>query len=292
MKVGKTSLVSKFNKVLILAFEAGYNALHNVHVQPIKTWGDWKSVVRQFCTKKEIQERFETVAIDTVDQAWSLCVKYICNQNGIEKLGDLPYGQGYDLAKSEFEQPLRDLAFSGVGISFISHSTEKTFKNEKGEDYTQIVPALPSRPYDIVNKMVDIIGYIREVKSEKGSNRYIFLRGDDRFLAGSRYSYIKPRIDLSYDALVDALYEAIDEEVKMSGIPSTEEKNEFYKKTFSFYMTEARELWNSAVKQNKNQEILKILETTFGKPTKFSEITEEQEDLLIKVISEIKELLS
>ena len=47
------------------------------------------------------------------------------------------------MAKKEFSGTFRDLAYSGYGLIFISHSAEKTFKNEKGEEYTEIVPALP-----------------------------------------------------------------------------------------------------------------------------------------------------
>ena len=43
--VGKTTLASKFEKVLIASFEPGTNALNNVYVQPVKTWQDWRQMV-------------------------------------------------------------------------------------------------------------------------------------------------------------------------------------------------------------------------------------------------------
>lgn len=95
-----------------------------------------------------------------------MCVKQICSDNGVEALDEIPWGRGYDLAKKEFQNSFRELAYAGYGLVFISHSTEKTYKNERGEEYQQIVPALPNRPFDIVNKMVDIIAYIREIPVE------------------------------------------------------------------------------------------------------------------------------
>ena len=62
------------------------------------------------------------------------------------------------MAKKEFRDTFKELAFMGYGLVFVSHSDEKVFKDEKGEEYTQICPALPKRPYDVINKMVDIIG--------------------------------------------------------------------------------------------------------------------------------------
>ena len=245
--VGKTSLASEFKNVLIAGFEMGTNALNNVYVQPIKTWKDWRDMVKQLCTKDALKDKFDSIAIDTADFAWDLCVKWICSQNGVEKLGDIPWGGGYDLAKKEYTQTFRDLTYSGYGLVFISHSTEKVYKNEKGEDYTQIVPALPNRPFDIVNKMVDIIAYIREIPVEIGdkieNKRYMFLRGDQRFLAKSRFKYIKPRIELSYQGLVDAIFEAIDEEVAHTGGTASNEENPYTKQNFEEIMEDAKQLW-------------------------------------------------
>ena len=144
--VGKTSLAAQFPRVLIAGFEMGTNALNNVYVQPVKGWNDWKTMVGQLIRKNELKEKFECIAIDTADSAWDLCVKYICGQEGVEKLGDIPWGQGYDMAKKEYQSTFRDLTFAGYGLIFISHSTEKTLKDEKGEEYQQIAPALPQRP--------------------------------------------------------------------------------------------------------------------------------------------------
>lgn len=273
----------------------GTNALNNVYVQPIKTWKDWRDMVKQLCTKDALKDKFDSIAIDTADFAWDLCVKWICSQNGVEKLGDIPWGGGYDLAKKEYTQTFRDLTYSGYGLVFISHSTEKVYKNEKGEDYTQIVPALPNRPFDIVNKMVDIIAYIREIPVEIGdkieNKRYMFLRGDQRFLAKSRFKYIKPRIELSYQGLVDAIFEAIDEEVAHTGGTASNEENPYTKQNFEEIMEDAKQLWGQVVQNNKTEQALAILEEEFGKPTRFSEILPEQTKELNAALIKIRDLV-
>ena len=293
--VGKTSLASEFKNVLIAGFEMGTNALNNVYVQPIKTWKDWRDMVKQLCTKDALKDKFDSIAIDTADFAWDLCVKWIGSQNGVEKLVDIPWGGGYDLAKKEYTQTFRDLTYSGYGLVFISHSTEKVYKNEKGEDYTQIVPALPNRPFDIVNKMVDIIAYIREIPVEIGdkieNKRYMFLRGDQRFLAKSRFKYIKPRIELSYQGLVDAIFEAIDEEVAHTGGTASNEENPYTKQNFEEIMEDAKQLWGQVVQNNKTEQALAILEEEFGKPTRFSEILPEQTKELNAALIKIRDLV-
>ena len=295
--VGKTSLAAQFEKVLIMGFEPGTNALNNVYVAPMKTWKDWKDAVRDLCRDPELQEKYHTIAVDTTDEAWNLCAKYVCTQNGVKNLSDVGYGKLYAEAEKEFSQPLRDLAYSGYGIVFIGHPTEKEFTNDKGEKYTQIVPALSNKPFNIVNKMVDIIGYIREVSVGEDDNakrqRFIFLRDEvgDRFLVKSRYRYITSAIPLNYDKLVDAIYTAIEKECANSGGAAVETPNPYTKLDFDELMGEARMLWGEVIQKEKGTEASLILEQIFGKPTKFSEILPEEVNKLNQSLIEIRNIL-
>ena len=79
-KIGKTTLAAQFPRNLLLAFEPGYNALNNKMVQPITKWGEFKTVLKQL-EKPEVQEKFDTITIDTADIAWDYCEKYICASN-------------------------------------------------------------------------------------------------------------------------------------------------------------------------------------------------------------------
>ena len=294
---GKTTLASKFDNVLIAGFECGTNALNNVYVQPVKTWDDWKSMVSQLQRKPELKAKFESVSIDTCDEAWLLCTKWICTQNGVEKLGDIPYGGGYDQAKKEFAKTFRDLVFAGYGLIFISHASEKTFKDDHGKEFTKIVPALQNRPFDVVNKMVDLIAYIREINVGTDElpqrKRFMFFRDTvgDRFLCKSRYKYIVPQVELEYHSLVNAIYKAIDEEVAHSGGESSDIENPYYTKSFDELMEEAKELWTKVVDINKVQEAAAILEKEFGEPKKFSEILPEQIDKLSEVLFKMQDIL-
>lgn len=141
--------------------------------------------------------------------------------------------------------------------------------------------------------MVDVIGYIREIKDEASGERkrFIFFRGDDRFFAKSRFKYITPRVEFSYENIVNAIFDAIDEEVKHSGGEASDEVNPYVVKTFDDLINEAKELWGAVVQNEKTKEASEILENEFGKPTKFSEILPEQIDGLQNVLIRIKEML-
>ena len=298
MKIGKTTLLTKFPKSLILEFETGTNALNNAYVQPISKWTEAKAVLREL-RKEPVKEKFYTVCVDTADVAWSLCEKYICQQSEVQKIGDIPYGKGYAMCKQEFEEYFREIAMLGYGIIFTSHSTEKSMKDEKGNDYISLAPALPQRPYDIINKMVDIIGYIRSIKNyDTGEQKtFLFLRGDDRFVAGSRFKFIEPRVEFSYEALRDAICDAVDKQVELDGTgKATEDYNNFYQpaqeRTYEEIKAEAEKLWTELVIEPNNaamaDKILLIVEKIFKKKIKLSEITEAQKDLFELVVAEMK----
>lgn len=291
--MGKTTLGSQFPKSLICGFEQGTNGLNNIYVQPEKTWNDWKLTVSQLCKKPQLKEKFETIVIDTVDEAWELCVKKVCADNNIDTLSDLSWGLGHSLAKKEFSQPLRDLAYSGYGIVFISHAMTKEVG--EGEDkHEYVVPTPPKTAFNIVNKMVDIIAYITELEnSNKERKRFVFFRETDKcrdFLVKSRFKYIRPYAEFSYSNIVEAIYDAIEQEVEHSGGTVTEEQNPYYQLNYEELMEEAKNLWIKIVEENLKEKAMEILKENFGREIKFSEVKPEEVEQLNHTLMDLREL--
>ncbi|MGG3987305.1 ATP-binding protein [Bacillus smithii] len=182
-KTGKTSNAVKFPKPLLLATEKGYNALSGVMAQPINKWADFKKVLKQLKDPRA-HELYETIILDTADILFDLCEKYICQREGVDKIGDIPYGAGYGMLEKEYDEALREIPLMDYGLVMISHSEDKEFKDENGESYNKIVPTLPKRPRKIVLRMADIIGYSKIVETEEGNKTYLYMRGTPRFEAG------------------------------------------------------------------------------------------------------------
>ena len=88
-KVGKTTAATQFPKALLCAFEKGYNAIGGVKPADITRWADFKQVLRQLDTP-EAHELYETVIIDTISIAWDLCEQFICAQNSVQQIADIP----------------------------------------------------------------------------------------------------------------------------------------------------------------------------------------------------------
>lgn len=218
---GKTTLASQLDRALLLACEKGYNALPNIIAQDITTWSEMKQVVREL-KKPEVQEVYKSICVDTIDLAADMCEKYICNREGVAKLGDIPWGGGFKMMKKEFEDTFRTITQLNYALFFISHSKDKVFKREDGTEYNQIVPSLSPSYNEIIRNMSDIQGYAHQVRLENGIPEVMLTL---RSMTGeveckSRFKYIEPEIPFNYDSLSKALQNAIAQEEQVHGADS------------------------------------------------------------------------
>ena len=230
--MGKTTTATKFPNHLLLAFEKGYNAIPGAMAQPLNSWGEFRKVLRQL-KEDEVKEKFETIIIDTADIAYDYCENYICSNNGVDSIGDIGFGKGYTMVAKEFDECLRKIVQLNYGLVLISHAVDKTFTDEAGREYNQIVPTLGNKPRNIVARMCDIIGYSRAVQDAEGnSSTKLFMRGTPRYVAGSRFKYTPDYIDFSYGELCKAIGDAIDKQAAEDGTDYfTETRNNLYTDT-------------------------------------------------------------
>ena len=293
-KAGKTTMACSFPKNLLCAFEKGYNAISGAMAIDITRWSDFKQVIRQL-KKPEAQEKYNTITIDTVSIAYGLCEQYVCAQNGVQSIADIPWGQGYGAVQKEFETSLREITQMGYGIVLITH---EEVRKEVGANDTEIEivkPALNKRAYEVCNRLVDIIGYIQVIwDDEGGSERWLITRRTPTIMAGSRFKYMPPRIKFGYGELVKAITEAIEKEQKEDGatvVDKMETKVE-EKADFSELRNRAEALWTKLVKKDEAnaKTILKRVEMIFGREMKLSEITEDQVDLMQLVVLEMEDM--
>ena len=93
-KSGKTTTASKFPNSLLLAFELGYNALPGVMAKPMSTWRDMKTTLKELADP-EVKAVFKNIVIDTADLAYDAAKKYVCNQNEVNDISDIGYGESF-----------------------------------------------------------------------------------------------------------------------------------------------------------------------------------------------------
>ena len=293
-KVGKTTFAAQAPNNLLLAFEKGYNAISGIKAQDINRWADFKMVLKQL-ERPEAQEMYDTVTIDTVGIMWEMCEQYICAQNQVTSIGDIPWGKGYSLCKREFESCLRKITMLGYGLIIIAHVDKRIEKKDDESEIEIVSPAIPKRAYEIVNQLVDIIGYIDVVYDDDGSSKRILCtRSTPTVMAGSRFPYLPPKIPFGYKELTNAVADAIEKSEKLDGavIVDSVERTEDDERSFEEVQDEGRALWTKLIEANpaNAQRVMKIVENIFGRQMKLSEIQEDQKDLFELVIAEMKTL--
>ena len=301
-KAGKTTIATKFPKHLLLGFEKGWSAIPGAMALPINNWAEFKQVLIQL-NNEAAKEKYETIIIDTADIAYDYCTKYVCNQNDVDTVADIPYGKGYSLISSEFDSSLRKILQMNYGLVIISHSTDKTFKDEKGIEFNKIVPTLDKRANNIVSRLCDIIGYARAFEKPDGSiTTKLFMRGTPRFEAGSRFKYTPTHIDFSYKNLVNAIGEAIDKQMEEEGeeLFTDTIENKYADTTSQLNFDELMAEFNTIIKyliENYGDEIMasyyqprisEIVSKYLGRGKKVSNMKREQVESLVLILDDLK----
>ena len=311
-KSGKTTIATKFPRHLLLAFEKGYNAIPGAMANPINSWGEFRKVLKQLKDPK-VKEKFETIIIDTADIAYDLCEKYICANAkradggfGVDSVADIPFGKGYTMVAKEYDECLRSIVQMDYGLVLISHAVDKTFKDEQGVEFNQIVPTLGNKPRNIVSRMCDIIGYSRGVMDENGgTSTKLFMRGTPRYVAGSRFKYTPDYIDFTYKDLVKAIGDAIDKQVEEDGEEFfTDERANIYKTVmgeldFDELLGTFNSIINSLMSTESEEKfasywqprIVQITDKYLGKGMKVTQCSRDQVEALDLIVSDLKELI-
>ena len=300
-KTGKTTIACQFPGALLLAFEKGYSTIGGVLAQPINSWSEFKKLFVEF-KDPAVKERYQTIVIDTADIAYSYCEKYICTResdakHSYQNVADIPYGKGYSMAMDEFDECIRKILQLGYGLVIISHDQDKTMKNENGEEYNQIIPTLDKRARLVCERTCDIIGYCREVEDQEGHKTVrMFMRETSRYVAGSRFKYTPDSIELSYDNLVKAIGDAIDEQERVNKGTTTDSYSNLHtddiEYDFPALMKEVQQTVGALMSGHPEMEhkIVSIVDKHLGKGKKVSDCTPDQAALVDLILYDLKHL--
>lgn len=238
-----------------------------------------------------------------------MCEDYIKQQHGVTEISDIAWGRGFKALREEFEKTFRDLSKLGYSIVFIAHSKTKVTDtlDADGNRLEQISPNLAPACAEAVNGLVDIIAYLGvEYDVNRNGTRWLYLRETPTIFAGSRYRAIVPRIPLSYDNLVKAVADAMEEEARITGTSFISEQElqynpaEVEEKTFQEVMEEARAIWNEYLEKASTEEekdvhlntMQNIISKIFGNQSfKLSQAIPQQKALVELFNAEMEDLI-
>jgi hypothetical protein len=197
-KIGKTTFASQAPDVLFLATERGTNALE-AYVQNVDSWEEFCGALGELANGKH---NFQTVCIDTADNAHAFCVDFICRRNNINGPEERDPADIYPAINREFRRVVNRLVSLGIGVIFISHSKVIEVKG-KVKKYDKIVPSLPNTPGSFLVGLVDIV-LLAHMQVERGDEgkvtewRAIHTKPSAQHDAGDRTGRLPAVLPLDY----------------------------------------------------------------------------------------------
>lgn len=211
---GKSTLASKFPKAIFVPTEPGLNYLEvhqitdeNGVPKIVKDWTEFCEAIRELCTT---EHDFNTVIIDTVDNAFEFCALHTLSQRDIEHESDEGYGKGWGMIKREFTKVVNFLANSGFGIVFISHEKESE-REEKGVKRKRIDSSLGNAPKSYVNGLVDFIFYCYQDNQHK---RWMQTKATPNTNAKDRTGHLPSVMPIDFTNLEKELHLAFEKKAK------------------------------------------------------------------------------
>lgn len=304
-KIGKTTFAAGADKVLFFNFENGTEFLPlDVDPVPIQKWSELKSYIKQL-RDPEIQQMYSTICIDTVTIAAQLCERYVCLQNNVEHIKDIPYGAGYSMPATEFFNVFHEISMLGYGIIFLAHTKTQysEYLDEKGEKIQQVTADVDKRIFSVLNGMCDIIAYAEKQYDpiSKTMTRVLYTDADaPNMVTGGRCAQFFPKvIPLNYKIFEQELEKAVAKIAQASNSELSDNSvTREEKRSFDEVINEARNFWVNYIegastddeKERRLSILQDIVQRIFGKPIKLSNVVPSQQELLELVVQEFNNL--
>jgi hypothetical protein len=205
-KVGKSTIASRFPGIVFLSTEPGLGSLE-VYQAPIDSWDMFISVVAEIAQGKHA---YKTVAIDTLDNLYLLCVKAICKRLKVKDPADTGHGKGWGMINAEFNDMLTNLSRLPYGHVWITHAKQREYTcPQSGKKYDKIVPTLSPGVYNTILGIADVIGYCY-MEEAGGKQKHMTRYRSNKFCtAGDRTGYLPDVLETNYYKLEAALKQGL-----------------------------------------------------------------------------------
>lgn len=155
-KIGKSTFCAQAPDVLFLPFEAGLGALSVYQTDLIESWSQFGIILNEI---KNEGQKYKTLVVDTIEQAYELCLEYVSKKNGISHPGRAKdFGASWKDVSCEFARVLNKLASLPQGLFLISHSKQVEI-NTPDRPIFRSVPDLSEGARKRLGQMVDTTLY-------------------------------------------------------------------------------------------------------------------------------------
>lgn len=292
--LGKTAQSAHFEKPLLLMTEAGGNAVNCPKI-PLTKWSAFKDIVTQLTSEKvdkedkegrleweTMQDLYQTIIIDTVDNLIELAEKAVCQEFGVRDLSEIEDTRknGYSIYRKDFKSQIDKLCMYGYTVVFIGHEEYVDKTNTKGEKIRYMQPKgsdnikASSR---FIRDLCDFcIALVPNGVDEDGNTipSTAYCKETKTIFARSRYNIVSKIEEFSAKNLTEAILEAIDKSAQAENAETTQwvkEDNEYTAKEW----IEMIKPYYKGLAKKYGDKVNEIVEAELGEGVKISEAKEQ-----------------
>lgn len=186
-KVGKTTMLAKLDKCLIIDTEKGtdYIDAYKVNVNNLQ---EFINVVKELRSTKH---DFKYVALDTLDNLALWYEQSVCRENKVQTIGDMPYGAGYSIVREKVMQAIQALKPVAPHLILVGHLKKTLIGTETSVEVNTSSLDLTGKLKNLVMADSDAIGIV--YRGEENTLMISF-QGSDQAEVGSRCEHLKGKI--------------------------------------------------------------------------------------------------
>lgn len=320
-KTGTSTLIHELygDKVFFLFSEDRYRHMTGAYLQKVNSWEDFLMCVAQL-KNQALKDKFQYVAIDTLDSLFKMCEEHTLQHFDIEALGEAPKGADYVYLRNEFNDKI--MMISGMGYTPIyachedtelikvpasecigidtSNMKAKYAKGDKAKE-TPIIYEYERKRYNIKDKNiqsilnnVDNIFHIdlQENKATGEQMRVVNTRTSMYHVAGATPKFIPPVIPMGAKEIKEAFQKALDKEFGEAPVDESKVECKVESRPYETVYEECVNLCRAMVDLGKQVDLAKIIESHLGVGAKIAtHASPEKVDKLELIILDLKEIL-
>lgn len=166
--VGKTFFVNGLGRVLFISTDRGTRTLKAMRTEVFSKKQLFK-LIRKL-ESIDCNEHYDFICIDHLDDVLGMLEEEVCDDLGIEDLGDTEWGKGWKRYKKIIIEVLNRLMRLGPGLIFICHEEEKQIES-RSLKITVTRPQMAKTPWKAIAPKADLIGYCGFRTIKKGGER-------------------------------------------------------------------------------------------------------------------------
>lgn len=222
---GKTTFAANASRPIFFDLEKGLRGNLDGLVERAENVTNWPTLLQAVEWLLTGDHEFETVVIDTLDRAEAWCWAFLCAKHKVPHLNDIGggYGKGFHAAVEQFHRlysALERLRLKrNMRVIIVAHSKVENVSNPDGQDYGKHgLNVQKDIAHMFVRDMDMVLFATRNVTAPKdesgkrakaigGTKRLLVTTPSPTCVAKNRYR-LPPKIDLSWDVLVQVLAES------------------------------------------------------------------------------------